>query len=192
MAEDEGKGVALVILGIVAIVAIIGLVMLFRGGVSGALHGTPGEDVVQSRVILPTDRPFTHQTGGGGSCTLSDDRRGFLTQARSFPPAGTNDFDCELQDSFNCCTGRPSSTGSGGGSGRVSCVPNTSFAWQTCSRGEEPCIDESFCIFPGPTCTGPCGSTCVKCSDFKDLDSCETHLVKSDSAGNLQACTWVG
>jgi len=32
MAEDEGKGVALVILGIVAIVAIIGLVMLFSAG----------------------------------------------------------------------------------------------------------------------------------------------------------------
>jgi len=37
MAEEESKGISLVILGIVAIVAIIGLVLLFRGGgVSGS------------------------------------------------------------------------------------------------------------------------------------------------------------
>ena len=39
---DEGKGVALVILGIVAIVAIIGLVMLFKGGATGAAAPTFG------------------------------------------------------------------------------------------------------------------------------------------------------
>ena len=35
MAEEEHKGVSLVILGIVAIIAVIGLVLLFRGGATG-------------------------------------------------------------------------------------------------------------------------------------------------------------
>ncbi len=40
---DEGKGIALVILGIVAVVAIIGLVLMFSGGKgSGAAVSAPG------------------------------------------------------------------------------------------------------------------------------------------------------
>ena len=46
MAEDEGKGIGLVILGIVAIVAVIGLVLMFaRPGLVGAWkenQGAPG------------------------------------------------------------------------------------------------------------------------------------------------------
>jgi len=38
---DEGKGVALTILGVVAIVAIIGLVLLFSGAKKGATGAVP-------------------------------------------------------------------------------------------------------------------------------------------------------
>ncbi len=48
MAEEGGKTIALVILGIVSVVAIIGLVLLFRGGdASGqAAYGTFGREPI--------------------------------------------------------------------------------------------------------------------------------------------------
>jgi hypothetical protein len=39
---DEGKGIALVILGIVAVIAIVGLVLMFSSGRTGASVSAPG------------------------------------------------------------------------------------------------------------------------------------------------------
>ena len=49
---EEGKGVALAILGIVAVIAVVGLVLLFSGATGkgiygGALTRTPGVDLYQ-------------------------------------------------------------------------------------------------------------------------------------------------
>lgn len=37
---EEGKGVALAILGIVAVIAVVGLILLFKGGTTGNVAGT--------------------------------------------------------------------------------------------------------------------------------------------------------
>ncbi|MBS3147418.1 hypothetical protein J4219_00875 [Candidatus Woesearchaeota archaeon] len=54
MAEDEHKGHHLAILGIVAVLAVVGLVLLFKGGTTGSVTGAPTFQVGLNEVCRNT------------------------------------------------------------------------------------------------------------------------------------------
>ena len=66
---DEGRGIALAILGIVAVIAVVGLVLLFKGG-TGQIYGgdltrVPGEDLYQQGYEPPRyTSPVPSDEGG--------------------------------------------------------------------------------------------------------------------------------
>jgi hypothetical protein len=61
MAEEGGKGISLVILGIVAILAIIGLVLLFRGPATGAFSAGVPPSKAECRAQCEVGANAAHQ-----------------------------------------------------------------------------------------------------------------------------------
>lgn len=78
MAEQSGKGVALVILGIVAIIAIVGLVLLFTGARKAAV----GE------FVLPAAKEY----GGAIEGVMDPYSRAFSGRAREYPSGNVEAF----------------------------------------------------------------------------------------------------
>ena len=121
---EEGKGVALAILGIVAVIAVVGLVMLFNGAASGSgVYGgqmyqnwdnpmrQPGEDV--GRYVSPVPNSeggtfFKYRKGWPG---LSNDQvrdwcpyEGYKTVASIVEMGGRQDcVPSPTRDKMFCC-----------------------------------------------------------------------------------------
>jgi len=66
----EQKGMALVILGIVAIIAIIGLVLMFKGGASGAGHANLVSPDVNCMQDCSFQRSKCLEQGPNAPCVL--------------------------------------------------------------------------------------------------------------------------
>ena len=77
MAEESGKGIALVILGIVAIIAIVGLVLLFTGARKAAV----GEFAV----------PAVKEYGGAIRGVADPESRAFAGRSYEFPSGATGE-----------------------------------------------------------------------------------------------------
>ena len=77
MAEESGKGIALVILGIVAIIAIVGLVLLFTGARKAAV----GEFAV----------PAAKEYGGAIRGVADPDSSAFIGRSYEFPSGASGD-----------------------------------------------------------------------------------------------------
>ena len=85
MAEESGKGVALVILGIVAIIAIVGLVLLF----TGARKAATGD------FALPAAKEY----GGAIRGVMDPYSRAFSGRAMDYPSGQTEAFSAEYPGS---------------------------------------------------------------------------------------------
>ena len=81
MAEESGKGIALVILGIVAIIAIVGLVLLFTGARKAAV----GEFAV----------PAAKEYGGAIRGVSDPYSRAFSGRAREYPSGNVETFSAQ-------------------------------------------------------------------------------------------------
>jgi hypothetical protein len=62
---EEGKGIALAILGIVAVIAVVGLVMLFKGGTGGFVGGYGSPKVYPGHVVQGDTGPGFQYAGEG-------------------------------------------------------------------------------------------------------------------------------
>jgi hypothetical protein len=67
---EEGKGIALVILGIVAVIAVVGLVLLFKSATGMGLYGgeltrVPGVDLYEKGESVPRYTKAVPETEGG-------------------------------------------------------------------------------------------------------------------------------
>lgn len=72
MAEESGRGVALAILGIVAVIAIVGLVLLFSGAKKTA-QVSAGLDKVYGGALKDVEYPYLEgRTIGGGAATTPE------------------------------------------------------------------------------------------------------------------------
>jgi hypothetical protein len=78
---EEGRGIAMAILGIVAVIAVVGLVLLFRGGAGQVV--LPGGKVYPGHVVTGDTGPGFQYSGEGayvyeqqGSCLSNE----FFTQ----------------------------------------------------------------------------------------------------------------
>ena len=77
MAEESGKGIALVILGIVAIIAIVGLVLLFTGARKAA--------------VCEFAVPAAKEYGGAIRGVADPDSRAFIGRSYEFPSGASGD-----------------------------------------------------------------------------------------------------
>lgn len=60
---NKRANIALIIFGLIAVIAIIGLVLLFTGKLTGAAAGQP-----MTRQVLPNPEPFRIERPGGYAC----------------------------------------------------------------------------------------------------------------------------
>ena len=100
MAEESGKGIALVILGIVAIIAIVGLVLLFTGARKAAV----GEFAV----------PAAKEYGGAIRGVSDPYSRAFSGRAREFPSGNVEPFSAQWPGSAGVQVGGSSYGGTSG------------------------------------------------------------------------------
>lgn len=69
---EEGKGVALAILGIVAVIAVVGLVLLFSGGTGGFVGGYGSPKIYPGKVVQGETGPGFDYLGEGDYATSDD------------------------------------------------------------------------------------------------------------------------
>ncbi len=100
MAEESGKGVALVILGIVAIIAIVGLVLLFTGARKAAV----GEFAV----------PAAKEYGGAIQGVQDPYSRAFSGRAMEYPSGNVETFSAQWPGSAGVMVGGESYGGTSG------------------------------------------------------------------------------
>ena len=126
---EEGKGIAMAILGIVAVIAVVGLVLLFKSATGSGVYGgdltrVPGVDMYQQGESVPRYTSAVPASEGG---TYYQYRNGWGALQRDSCPdpnypvtytanAAGGRSDCVLSDvnyAVMCCaqTGQPSGTG---------------------------------------------------------------------------------
>jgi hypothetical protein len=93
---EEGKGIAMAILGIVAVIAVVGLVLLFKGGATGNVAGSTagakiygGGEIARGLDQYRSDDQFTR---------YSDNR---ATHGRLYSYDWSDDFRDRIEDSGN-------------------------------------------------------------------------------------------
>src|SRR5574341_2523136 len=69
---EEGKGVAMAILGIVAVIAVVGLVLLFKGGTGGFVGGYGDPKIYPGKVVQGETGPGFDYLGEGAYGTSTD------------------------------------------------------------------------------------------------------------------------
>lgn len=62
---EEGKGVAMAILGVVAVIAVVGLVLLFKGGTGSFVQGYGAPKLYPGHVVSGEVGPGTNYLGEG-------------------------------------------------------------------------------------------------------------------------------
>lgn len=66
---EEGRGVSLAILGIVAVIAVVGLVLLFKGGTGGFVQGYGSPKIYPGHVVQGDTGPGFQYEGEGAYVT---------------------------------------------------------------------------------------------------------------------------
>ncbi|MBI4146959.1 hypothetical protein HY489_06520 [Candidatus Woesearchaeota archaeon] len=178
MAEESGKGVALVILGIVAIIAIVGLVLLFTGARKAAV----GE------FALPSVKEY-----GGAIRGVQDPySRAFSGRAREYPSGLDEPFSAQWPGSAGTLVGGESYGGTADPRGEqydyrktyeraLTEIPSKAACQFMSERSNRPSMTEPASVQEAES-YGAMGRSCMRVSDMAS----EADRVSPDAFGRTR------
>lgn len=178
MAEESGKGIALVILGIVAIIAIVGLVLLF----TGARKAATGEFAV----------PSVKEYGGAIRGVQDPYSRAFSGRANEYPSGLVEPFSAQWQGSAGVLQGGESYGGTAEPRGEqydyrktyeraMTEIPSKAACTFMAERSNKPWMTEPASVQEAESYSSM-GRSCMKVSDLAS----EADRVAPDAFGRTR------